>query len=212
MERPEGFSFISGQYCMLTIVGALQGESRPFTISSSPAESDYLEFTIKQTGEFTGQLFKCVVGDTIEIKGPFGNSLLFDEHIHNDIVYIAGGSGIAPFLSSLRYADDKKLSNKFTLLYSNRTQEDIICKADLDSFDKDRLKVIYCLTRETPEVWDGELGHLDKENLLKLVSDPLNKTWYICAPPAMVNSLKQVLEEMGVERIYTEAWQVPPKK
>ncbi len=71
---------------------------------------EFIELTVKEIGEFTKAMFSLKKGDTISINGPLGTALNYDHTC--DSVFIAGGSGITPFMSSIRYAGDKEVSKK----------------------------------------------------------------------------------------------------
>ena len=203
--------FISGQYCLVSFVDG--DDKRPFTFSSSPTK-DYVEFTIKKMGEFTTKMYSLKLGDKLKIKGPKGDSLNFDESVKEDAVFIAGGSGITPFMSALRYAAAKNLSNKLVLLYSNRTEEDIIYKKELDLLDNNgNIKIVHSLTKDVSAEWDGEKGRISKEIIEKHVESISDKVWYICAPPPMVVAMKELLISMGVDKsnLRIEDWQIEGK-
>jgi len=198
LSKLAGYQFIPGQYCMWTI----ESESRPFTMTSVPS-SEYLEFTIKKMGDFTSNLFELKPGYQLEMSEPHGSELNFDETIKDDIVFIAGGSGITPFICAIRYAFEHKMTNKLILLYGNRTQDDIIFKNELDQYD---MKVVHVLSNED---WSGEQGYVDQKIIDKYVKDPINKTWYICGPPPMTAGMRKILDSIGVTKIRIEPWELP---
>src|SRR3989338_6336945 len=150
-DKPKDLDFKPGQSFSIYFLqdhGELKGVPRPFTPSTSPT-FDYMEVTIKKETVFTTEILNNFkVGEKLGIHGPFGK-IAFTEDIKDDLVLIAGGSGITPMMSIIRYVVDKKLPNKITLLYSNRTEEDIIYKKELEDLEKKgKLKVVYCITRE----------------------------------------------------------------
>jgi ferredoxin-NADP reductase len=209
-DKPKNFKFTAGQYCLVSLptVPQTMDESRPFTFSSSPTYHE-IELTFKKKGDFTVFMFGLEVGDKIELSGPFGESLNFDESVKDDLVLVAGGSGITPFMSILRYIVEKDLKNNVILIYSNRTKQDIIYKDELEEIEKNNsnIKVIHCLTREK---WEGESGRINKDTLLKYVKKPKNRLWYVCGPPKMVGDLRKIVLDMGVseERLRIEDWQL----
>ncbi len=204
-------SFVPGQYALFSFKNH---EKRPFTFSSSPTEKGFFEITVKRMGEFTTALHSLKKGDKITVDGPYGEALNFDETVKENVVFLAGGSGITPFISAIRYAVAKKLPNKIVLIFSNRTQGDVIYGKELDRLNKDgKIKVINTLTKETPEGWKGETGAIDKEMIGKYVSNAKEKLWYVCGPPRMTDAMKEILQSMKIEekRIRIEGWQVPGK-
>jgi len=114
------FNFKPGQYVMLSFTDVL-GKlfiNHPFSIASSPTD-DNLVFGIRVIGKFTQTLCKLPQGTKIDVLGPFG-TFVFDEAKYSEAVFIAGGVGVTPFISAIKYATKKSLTNKLTLLYSNR--------------------------------------------------------------------------------------------
>ena len=106
--------FVPGQYCLVALPED-EYDKRPFTFANSPMDN-HIEFTIKQIGEFTTKLHSLKVGDKLLFSSAKGTSLNFDESVSKDVVFIAGGSGITPFMSILRFAIKKKLKNRQNLL------------------------------------------------------------------------------------------------
>ena len=125
LKSENNIDFIPGQYCMVSFPDD-EDNKRPFTFSSSPTEKGYIDLTVKKMGVFTTKLYSLGIGDKLKIIGPNGESLNFDGSVKEDIVFIAGGSGITPFISALRYAAIKNLPNSITLLFSSKTEKDII--------------------------------------------------------------------------------------
>lgn len=198
------FKFSSGQFVNLALVN--DGESigqRSFSISSSPNEKGYFEFTAKIAGRFTSRINMFKKGDKLKVLGPFGY-FIFNDAIKDDLLLIAGGTGVAPFRSFIRYIVDNKLKNKVTLLYSCRTRNDIVYAKELKKLEKS-IKVLITLTREE---WDGLKGRIDKEFIKKNVDGLKKKLVYICGPPEMVESVKEGLISLNVDnnKIKTERW------
>jgi len=216
IEVTNKIDFIPGQYCMVSMPAneAFQKEWRPFTFVNIP-EDEYVELTVKRMGAFTKAMHRMHPGDKLRLKGPFGEQLNFDESIQDDVVFVAGGSGVTPFMSAMKFAVSRNMPNRIILLYSNKTVDDIICRDELDALGKrDNITVIYSLTKKIPEPWKGIRGRLNKDVILTHVDGPKEKLWYVCGPPPMVQSLKELLGDMGVpeERLRIEDWQVPGKE
>ncbi len=206
--------FVPGQYCLVSMdVDDGSKGRKPFTFASPPTR-DHVELTIKRMGDFTEALHNLKKGDRLILDGPRGNSLNFDESVDKDVVFLAGGSGITPFISAIRYAIDKDLSNTMTLIFSNRTKKDIIYREELKGIDrKENMDVINTLTDSWPEDWDEETGLIDGDMLKKYVEHLGKKLWYICGPPPMIDSLEKILmeEKIPEENIRYEKWMIPGK-
>jgi NAD(P)H-flavin reductase len=216
IEKPTGFNFVSGQFCLVTLASNNSNpkDPKPFTFSNSPTD-DYLELTIKEMGSFTKALFSCAVGDNLRIDGPKGDTHKFDESVKDDVVFVAGGSGITPFMSALRYAVVKRLLNSFVLLFGNQSVKDIIFKEELDRItaNNENIKIINVISRNDLQ-WHGEHGYIDKERILKYVENPKDKLWYLCGPPPMTRSIRSILAEIGIEEgnLRFDKWEIPGKQ
>jgi NAD(P)H-flavin reductase len=215
IEVTNQIDFIPGQYCMVSLPGnkAFRKEWRPFTFVNIP-KNEYVELMVKRMGAFTTAMHNMHPGDKLLLKGPFGEQLNFDESIKDDVVFVAGGSGITPFISAIRFAASRNMPNRIILLYSNKTVDDIIDREELEVLGKrENITVIHSLTKKIPEHWKGIRGRVNKDVILTHVDDPKEKLWYVCGPPPMVQSLKGVLGDIGVpeERLRIENWQIPGK-
>lgn len=207
LKRPEAFDFIPGQFCMLSFPdGSFDGEKRPFTLNSTPSK-DFLDFSIKRYHEFTTKIHTLKANDKIRIRGPMGDIFNFDDSTRENLVFLAGGTGITPFMSIIRHVAEKDLPNRLILINSNRKKEDIIFREELDRLDSDQIKVVNTLTDESSD-WEGETGRIDKEMIQKHVDFPERYIWMVCGPPGMVKAMEGVLEEIGIpkERIRIDPW------
>jgi ferredoxin-NADP reductase len=182
-----------GQF--LTFDWLLNGERlrRSFSISSSPLQVKLIEITVKKNPKGCVSHFlneRAAVGLTVEARGPFGR-FHFDETIHKRIVLLAGGSGITPMMSMLRYIDDLALDTEVTLFYSVRTREDIIFGSELETLEERlaKLQRVVVLTRPD-DGWGGEKGRLSRELILKHLGDFSDRTFFL-------RSRKPFMERQG---------------
>ncbi|MCD4666787.1 FAD-dependent oxidoreductase [archaeon] len=186
----EDFEFKPGQYCMII----LNETQKPFSIASSPGKKRYIEFVIKEVGEFTRKIFNLKKDDVIKIKGPLGKEIKFDK----DLAFIVAGSGITPLLSAINFMQDKNLKNNVFAIYSNRTKEDIIHEDKLNELSKnDNFKIVYTLTRENKEGY--EFGHITKNMILKHVENPKDFLWHVYGSPEMIGDVRTILKELELE-------------
>ena len=201
LEKPKGFDFKPGQYVVMKLdVQDEKGNTRDFSIASSPTE-DFLMISTKLTGsKFKKKFDSLKIGDSVEVMGPAGTFVL-DEKEKNS-VFLSGGIGITPLRSMVKYCIDKKLSTKCTLLYSNKIPEDIPYKNDLDKManQSKNVKIVNTITRpeESKQKWTGIVGRVD-ENMIKENCDVNNSVFYICGPPKMVDTLVEILKKMNVD-------------
>ncbi len=210
---PEGkpiYDYFPGQFQFITFQRGkdLPVEEHHWTISSSPTQKAFVTSTIKESGDFTSTIGLTKPGDTAVVQAPFGR---FSHVFHpedKDIVFLAGGIGITPFMSMLRYMRDTKSDLNVILLYGNKYEADIVFRnelAEMEASQIPRLRVIHVLSNPESD-WPGERGHIDREKLERLVGSITTRTFYVCGPPGMRIKLIDTLRKMEVphEHIRTE--------
>ena len=201
---PQGggaFHFAPGQFQFLRLHGSeVSSEEHPFTIASSPARPDRISLTIKESGDFTGGISRVRPGDYATVHGPFGR---FSHTLHpheGDLVFVAGGVGITPLMSMLRYMRDRSESRRIVLLVACRTAAELLFTDELDAMEvggRPALKVVPVLDTAPPS-WVGETGPLDFDRLARLCGGVKGKAFYLCCPPAMMAALIRGLRRAGV--------------
>jgi ferredoxin-NADP reductase len=192
-----------GQF--MTFSWLLAGEKviRSYTISSSPTQSAYIEITPKRAKDGFVSTFlndHAAIGLTVEAIGPAGQ-FCFDEKIEKRIVLLAAGSGITPMISILRFIDDRCLETDVTLVYTARTQRDIIFETEIERL-KQSLPRFNCFTVLTrPEAgWKGLTGRVHSDVLADIVKGQKDAAFFVCGPEAFMNDAIAALEKLGVER------------
>ncbi|MFP4169356.1 MAG: ferric reductase-like transmembrane domain-containing protein [Desulfonatronovibrionaceae bacterium] len=198
------YDYLPGQFQFITFYRGrnLPVEEHPWTISSSPTEKKYISSTIKSLGDFTASIKDTRPGDTAAVHGPFGRFSHVLNPKENDLVFVAGGIGITPLMSMLRYMRDKKEKKRSVLLlFGNPNTEQIVFRRELEKIESGgvpRLKVVHVLSAPE-EDWSGERGHIDQEKITRLGgSDLSGKSFYVCGPPPLVNDVVNTLLNMGV--------------
>lgn len=195
--------FQAGQYINLFV--NIQGVStaRPYSISSSPLIRDKYELTIKRAeGGFVSPylLDDVKVGQVFESSGPMG-SFHHNPLFHgDDLVFLAGGSGIAPAMSMLNTMCASNKNFKFHIIYSNSYENDMIFIDDLrriTSVDS-RIRLTEFLSRDASPEYKGNRGRLTKDKLATLLGDPLKKMYYICGPTPFNENAIELLTSLGV--------------
>ena len=168
--------YLPGQWMYVTLSKNLTLKHH-FTISSSPTES-FLQFTTKYRWEsdYKKALWQKRVGDELEITGSFG-SFTLDENDTSARLFIAGGIGITPFRSMIKYVTDKQLTLPITLLYSVKN------KAEAAFANELLVHSSLFIVETTTE------GRLNKEKIAKYCPDWQNRTWWVCGPPAMIETV-----------------------
>jgi ferredoxin-NADP reductase len=194
-------SFRPGQFLIFKWIIDGQTVPRCYSICSSPAQSAYIEITPKKAANGFVSAFlndRAKVGLTVEVSEPAGQ-FCFDEEEHRRIVMIAGGSGITPFISMLRYMDDRCLPTEVTLLYFVRTRRDVIFATALSVFQSrlQQFHRVIVLSEPDPE-WDGDSGHLTRELIEKNVENVRSATFFLCGPPGMMKAARDLLQSIEV--------------
>ncbi|MFX1366819.1 MAG: FAD-binding oxidoreductase [Promethearchaeota archaeon] len=200
------FDYAPGQYGYLSIKSQeVSKEFHPFSFTSSPVNKDCISFIIKELGDYTNQIGTVKVGDTAYIEGPYG---IFNAHKSksNQLVLIAGGSGITPFLSLLRYMEDSKNTRKITLIWGIRYPYELFLNEEFEKMKIKNPNLTIIPIVSDDDSWEGECGFIDREKLERLAPcvDPGKKIqkndYYLCGPPAMVKSVRPALKLMGVNK------------
>ncbi|MBI5163218.1 MAG: FAD/NAD(P)-binding protein [Magnetospirillum sp.] len=192
-----GFSFAAGQFNMLYVFGI--GEV-PISISGDPGEHERLVHTTRAVGKVSGALDALKVGDVIGVRGPYGIPWPVEAAFGRDLVFVAGGVGLAPLRPAIYQAmANRERFGKVMVLYGARTPEDILFKKEIERwrgrFDMD---VAVTVDRATGK-WGGNVGVVT--NLVaKGGFDPQNTTAFVCGPEVMMRYAAQALEKKGVGR------------
>ncbi len=207
VEKPEGGKCLlhePGQCAMLSMPGV--GEAI-FSITSSPTVEGYQEFSIKKCGCLTEWLHRMDVGQQITIRGPYGNAFPVDtELVGKDLLFIAGGVGLAPLHSVINYCLDKRENyGSIDVVYGSRSKEDLL---DLNEIQqswmdpKNRASVHLTIDRAQDD-WDGHVAFVP--TYVKELGFDANKTVLVCGPPIMIKFVLEALTELGFkkEQIYT---------
>jgi len=197
MERPPGFDHLPGQYMFITVEKGETSLTKHLTISSSPTEP-YLEVTKGMTGHPFAEALKALSpGDTLAIRGPYGEFTFIGEY--EKVVFLSGGIGITPLRSMMRYATDRKLATSIILLYSCHGREDILFGDEMESLQRENghFRSLVTLTRPDPE-WTGLSGRIDKGLIECEIPDWKERVFFISGPTVMVEAMSALVMGMGV--------------
>jgi ferredoxin-NADP reductase len=208
-EAEKPVKYLPGQYFYFTLAKLAfpdpRGSTRHFTISSSPTEGILLRLTtrIREQSGYKKTLDSLEIGEVIEGEGPNGTFVL-DESEKGPHVLLAGGIGITPFRSMIKYNLDKNLGTKITLLYSCSIPEEIVFRKELEGYNDLTQNLKLYLTVSQPQNaksgWTGLTGRIDEAMIKKIVPDysTLNPTFWVCGPPPMVEAMEQVLGRLNI--------------
>lgn len=208
-EPEKSLTYLPGQFLYYTLPSLKypdpRGDTRHFTICSSPTEGKTLRLTtrIRPESGYKKTLDELPLGSEIEGEGPNGTFILND----NDLgphVFLAGGIGITPFRCMLKYVADKKLSHQIHLIYSNSIPEEITFRKEFEQLvlTYPNIKISMTITKpeESKEKWTGLTGRIDENLIKKLVTSDYSSSalFWLCGPPPMVDAVRDILGKVGV--------------
>ncbi len=199
-RRPEGFEYKPGQYILVSLTVEGKVVTKAFSLSSSPTEKGHIEFTKKLTGHpFSNVLDNMNIGDSAVISGPFGNMTFEGEYAK--VALLSGGIGITPMISICRYCTDMHLDADIMLIYSNKTENDLAFREELDEMmhKNSNLKIVYTLTRAS-ESWTGCRERICENMVAREIPDYRERHFLICGPPEMVRSMEEMLTAMKIPK------------
>jgi ferredoxin-NADP reductase len=209
----QGLTFDAGQYVSVSF----RRRSRPtparcFSITSSSTDPDVLQVAVRVGGDFTQALAELAPGAQVKVRGAFGDFILYDDY--DSLALLAGGIGITPFMSMLRYATAIKWQKNITLLYSCQTQDDVPFARELLALEQQNpyLRVVFIIGRgdtsklASPNIVSGRLS----PGLIRQVTGNRASQfgYYICGPKGFMKAAGQHLAKQAVpkDQILTEAF------
>ena len=204
LDVPEWTGHRAGQHIdiRLTAEDGYQAE-RSYSIASPPESGDRVSLTIERLDDGEVSIFlvdDVQTGDRVELRGPIGGYFTWDIGDGGPLMLVAGGSGIVPLMAMLRHREAGGSTVPATLLYSSRSLDDVIYRAELDTLAAGggARTVVHTLTRAQPQGWTGLSRRVDKQMLADhawpAASNPLT---YICGPTPFVEVVAQSLVELG---------------
>ena len=190
-EKPQQYTFTPGQATEVSInIDGWRDKKKPFTFTCLP-ENEYLEFTIKTYPTHKGvtnELLQLKKNDELILHDVFGAIAYKGEGI-----FIAGGAGVTPFISILRYLNKKKLIGNNKLIFANKTQADIILGDELNELLGNNLINIL-----SDEKINGYANGQITEDFIKANSNGTNKIFYLCGPPPMMEAIEKQLTNLRI--------------
>lgn len=201
LDVPEWDGHRAGQHIdvRLTAEDGYSAE-RSYSIASPPG-ADGVELLIVRldNGEVSPYLTGLAVGDQFEIRGPIGGYFVWEKSETRPVLLLGGGSGVVPLMSMFRYHAELNAGTPMRLVYSARTEHDLLYREELDSMASNERDVIFTLTRETSPTWSGRRGRIDHDLLSELTS-PLaaDLLCFVCGPTPFVEAVANALVALGV--------------
>ena len=200
--------FIPGQFMMVSLVVNEKLESRAFSLCNTPDE-ELLEITLKviPDGRLSPKLFELNDGDEVILAGPYGNFRLnFDD---KNAVLIAGGTGIAPLMSMIRYNKNHDWPMHLTVIYSAKNPEGILYRAELEGYHTEKKMDFIPISQDATALPEGFItGRITSDFIAKHVKNVSEQRFYLCGSPKMITEIEADLRKSGVDKdmIRTDKW------
>ena len=193
------FCYFPGQFALVSFESPhIPREVHPFTLSSTPTRPSGLQFIIRSSGDWTNKIGSIEQGDRAYIHGPFGHFSHLFSAPDREVIMIAGGIGVTPMLSMLRYMADVSDQRCVTLIWSNRTRQHLCDLNELVAMERNLpcFRWVLIFTQETGTgVQFGRLDRTKLETLLK--GSRRGACVFLCGPPLMIKQVRQDLKQIG---------------
>lgn len=206
-EKPEGLTYVAGQHASWRIINPVEtdqdGNERTLSFITIPSESQIGLATRIRNSAFKKNLANAQPGIEIEVFDPRG-SLILPKDSARPVILLAGGIGITPMISMVKQATFEKSGLKIYLFHSNRKVADTPFLNELTELTKQNSNFIYIptMTQEDSTNWTGEAGHINQDMISKYVKNLNNTIFYLTGPAGFVNSMMDLLSEMGIDSLF----------
>ncbi|MFW6458553.1 MAG: FAD/NAD(P)-binding protein [Halodesulfurarchaeum sp.] len=203
LENREELGHLPGQFVQLFVPGV--GEA-PFSISSSPTSDGPFELCIRAVGSVTNAIHELEIGDSVGIRGPFGETCDIDRFAGNDLLFVAGGIGLAPLRSMINYVlDNRAAFEDVTVLYGCKEPAEMLYPGELERWEAASEIDFRMTVDDVPggQSWEGNVGVITTL-IPGLDVDPESTYAIVCGPPVMFRFVKEEFDEKGLsdDRIY----------
>ncbi|MDD5613785.1 MAG: FAD-dependent oxidoreductase, partial [Candidatus Omnitrophica bacterium] len=195
----DDLNFKPGQY-MEVMLDKIDKELRHYLSFSSSPDKDYFEFTKRLSdSRFSQKLSQLKDNSTVLFKLPLGSCVYKEEY--KKIAFLIGGIGVTPAISMIEYVVENNLDTDVVVFYSNRTKEEIAFYKELKNWQSlsKKLKVILTVTDDETSGPQYLKGRIDKDIIKSNMGDILERIFFIFGPPKMVDAMKAIAVELGVE-------------
>lgn len=199
LAEGQKMKFMPGQFVELSIPG--MGEA-PFGFASSPLENELIQLTIKRTGSMTDMLHSLKIGNTVWIRGPFGNTFPMEELKGSKILIITGGLGLAPIRPLILYMlseQNRAQYGSIQMLIAARSSKDFTYFRDFETWRAVKDTTV-ALTIDRPEEGWNELVGFPHTLVGDMGVDCQNTYGIFCGPPLMIKAVSNKLVEMGMPK------------
>jgi len=210
IQPPTSFTFKAGQFVMVHAMNGPKLERRAYSIASAPSLSGAIELCLNRVegGFMSNYLCDLKGGETIPMDGPYGKFLV-REPIEKGVLFVATGTGIAPFRSQIYdlFESGKAEGKEIWLVFGIRYETDILYEPEWKKLAAQKPNFHYIQTISRPKTWTGEVGYV-QEKIKKYIQDPAGFTVYICGLPKMVEDVQTTCMAMGFpkEKVHFEKY------
>lgn len=200
IKSPMNFSYEPGQFVEVSIPGI--GEA-PISLASNPTERGYIDLCIRVAGNVTQAIHRLNSGDPVWIRGPYGVGFPYETIKGKDIVYVAGGIGMAPLHSSINYVlANKQEFGKVTILYGAKTPSELLYKSEFEKWARGAHFLTSVDSPSNPNgtqsTWTGNVGVVT--TLFDKIDYPIkDAVGIICGPPVMYKFVIRRFKGAGME-------------
>ena len=204
------FPYVPGQFAVVSFRSThVSPEPHAFTLSSTPSRNGMLQFTIRGCGDWTRHVQNLQAGDRASIQGPFGRFGHLFTKPNRELIMVAGGIGITPMLSMLRFMADHSDPRPITLIWSNRSKANVVFVDEMDALAA-KLTGLHRIPIFTRNTENGDRsGRLDLTSLGTILNGcSRGSAIFVCGPPQMMKKVKTDLKTLGfpARAIYTEVF------
>ncbi len=202
------FAYRPGQAVLIASHGS--PTRKPYSLAASPedaARERCLELLVGLDENGAPPHFDLELGASVDVEGPIGAFTFTDGSPDRRVLFVAGGTGIAPLRAMLRHAIDRGYQ-KIGLLYSARTPTEFAYEGELRELARSgSIELRQTITRTGDNAWRGGRGRIGRSDLAPLVHDP-RTLCFVCGPPSLVDEIPRLLKELGIgaEQIRIEEW------
>ena len=189
-----GFDYRPGQFVEISVLGI--GEA-PISITSSPSRKGFLELSIKRVGQLTKVLHGLKPGDIVGVRGPYGNGFPYKDITGDNLLFVAGGIGLAPLRSLINYVfDNRKDYGDVKILYGARNSGELVFTRELTRWAaQPNTEVLVTVDRGDID-WKGDVG-LVTTLIPRIKLTPKNYSAFVCGPPVMIPFVIKDLLKLG---------------
>lgn len=205
-EKPKEFKFKAGQHVRMTLLNPSEtdakGNSRFLTLANTPQDKELIVAMRMSDSAFKRVLNNMKVGEKVLVQILLGiphGAFALHEDSSRPAVFLTGGIGIVPAYSMIKDATQKKLPHKMFLFYANRKPEAAPYLEDLKKFEKQNPNFKLIVTMTEDKSWKGETGFINQAMLKRYVKNLKSPIYYIAGLTKMVNAMKTLLKDLGVD-------------